>query len=361
MLVGAFFLRQKIIDFYSRNYRKLLIVPAIVFIASLFLAFVFPGVPKGIDFAGGTLVIVRSEKPIDAKRLETLLSTNFAFTDLSVSSISSVSGYGVTIRYAKEAVLSNAMDEIDNARQLLASNPTESLQHSKKAVEIASKYVPQKTISGTPNEAFDEAEKIVFQARENITRRLQEIISTEFGLGEKAAFQRQEVSPTLGQSFFATALNVSIFSIILLVIFIFIIYREIVPSLAIVASMVFDVVFALALMAVFGMPLSLSSVPALLMLAGYSIDTDILQTTRILSRREGTPIERFFDSMKTGLTMTMTALGAIIVMLVFGYLNQVTVLYSIAAVLFFGLLGDPIATWLMNSGILLMYVEGKKR
>lgn len=336
-------------------------MPLIVFLASLFLAFVFPGVPKGIDFAGGTLVILRSEKPVDAKKIELLLNNSFEFTELSVSSISSPTGHGVTIRFARDNVLSSAVDEIEKAKSLLSASPVQSLEHSRKAVQIASKYVPAKSLPEAPKEAFEEAEKIVFQAREQSTKKLQELIASELGLGMDVAFHRQEVSPTLGQSFFATALSVSIFSVILLVIFVFILYREFVPSLAIVASMVFDVVFALGLMALFKVPLSLSSVPALLMLAGYSIDTDILLTTRVLTRREGTRIERAFDSMKTGMTMTITALGALIIMLVFGYLNQITVLYSIAAVLLFGLLGDPIATWIMNTGILMLYLEGKQK
>jgi len=353
--------REQIIAFYSKNYKKLLIIPLVIFIVFFVLAFVFPGVPQGIDFEGGTLIILRSEKPIEAKKVEELLSKNFDLSDLSVSSISSPTGYGITVRFAKDSVISSALNEIEQAKKLLAGNQQESLQHSKKAVEIAAKYSGQNSLPADPKEALDEAEKIVLQAKEKATARLQEMIASEFSLGKNIAFQKQEVSPTLGASFFATALNVSIFSIILLIIVVFILYRELVPSIAIVASMVFDVVFALGLMAVFNVPLSLSSIPALLMLAGYSIDTDILLTTRVLARKEGTALERAFDSMKTGMTMTLTALAALLVMLVFAYLNQITVLYSIAAVLLFGLLGDPIATWIMNTGILLWYVEKRKK
>ena len=42
--------------------------------------------------------------------------------------------------------------------------------------------------------------------------------------------------------------------------------------------------------------------------ACLSLDTDILLTMRTLKRKEGTPSERAFDSMKTGMTMSIAAI-----------------------------------------------------
>ena len=113
-------------------------------------------------------------------------------------------------------------------------------------------------------------------------------------------------------------------------------------------------------MAVFKVPLSLATIPALLMLVGYSVDTDIMLTTRLLKRREGTAADRTIGAMKTGLTMTFTTLAALTVMLSISFFNQITIIFEIAAVIFFGLLGDLISTWMMNAPILLWYVEKKK-
>jgi preprotein translocase subunit SecF len=46
-------------------------------------------------------------------------------------------------------------------------------------------------------------------------------------------------------------------------------------------------------------------------------------------------------------------------MLVVSYFYQIEVIYQIAAVLFFGLVGDLISTWLMNAPVLLWYIESK--
>ena len=115
-------------------------------------------------------------------------------------------------------------------------------------------------------------------------------------------------------------------------------------------------------MSLFGIPLSLASVGALLMLIGYSVDTDILLTTRVLKRREGTINERAIDAMKTGFTMAAAAIGSMVALyLVVVYLMPYAqVLGEIAAVLIIGLVADVMVTWLMNLGILRWYMEGRR-
>jgi preprotein translocase subunit SecF len=98
------------------------------------------------------------------------------------------------------------------------------------------------------------------------------------------------------------------------------------------------------------------------MLIGYSVDTDILLTTRVLKRREGTINERAIDAMKTGFTMAAAAIGSMVALyLVVVYLMPYAqVLGEIAAVLIIGLVADVMVTWLMNLGILRWYMEGRR-
>ena len=63
--------------------------------------------------------------------------------------------------------------------------------------------------------------------------------------------------------------------------------------------------------------------------------------------------------MKTGLTMTLTSMAALLVMILFSYFYQIEVIYQISTILFFGLIGDLIATWLMNAPILLWWIDKK--
>jgi preprotein translocase subunit SecF len=347
--------------FYSSNYKKIGIVPLVLFVLLAFLAFVSPGVPQGIDLAGGTLIIVRTNTPIPAEQVETLLAENFELTEVSITSISSPAGSGITIKFGEDQTLVTAEAEIAQAFALVESNPAESRVHAEAAMEAVAVYLSPIPLSQDVAVAVDEAQKIVFEAREKSTARLQSLLVSTFNLDvTEIALQRQEVSPTLGATFYATAINVAIFAVILLVIIIFLFFREMVPSIAVIASAVFNIVFALALMAVFNVSLSLVSIPALLMLIGYSIDTDILLATRILKGKEGTVKSRVFDSARTGLTMTFTSLAALIVMATLAYFTQILVLFDIAAVLVFGLFGDLISTWLMNAPFLSWYAERKE-
>ena len=58
--------------------------------------------------------------------------------------------------------------------------------------------------------------------------------------------------------------------------------------------------------------------------------------------------------------MTTSTIGALIVTLIFSYLYNIHVLFDISVVLVSGLLVDLVATWFMNSPILLWYLESKK-
>jgi preprotein translocase subunit SecF len=118
-----------------------------------------------------------------------------------------------------------------------------------------------------------------------------------------------------------------------------------------------DILMTLAFMQVLGVDLSLAGLAALLMLIGYSVDTDIMLTSRLLKESEDrTMKEKLRRAIKTGLTMTLTTIGALIALL----LSAISpVLSQIATVLLIGLVFDIMNTWLMNSVILKWYCERK--
>jgi len=151
------------------------------------------------------------------------------------------------------------------------------------------------------------------------------------------------------------------FAFIFMSITVFIIFREFVPSIAIILAAVSDIVVAVGGMSIFHINLSIASVGAILMLIGYSVDSDILLTTRLLKRKDGTVSQRALNAMKTGLTMSIAAIVAMAVLYIVTiiYIPEASTLSDIAIVLIFGLLGDIIATWLMNLGIIRWYLGDK--
>ncbi len=348
--------------FYEKkNYKLYMLIPAVLFVVFLALIFVFPTVPKGIDLEGGTLVLIRGDKPIDALELKQLISDNFDLIDLKVNSVTGPSGTGVNVQFAGNQTVLEAKALVETAKAQVESNPAAAMQSAIAAVDLLKPFLDSSEMSSEPEKAVLQADTYFIEANQNINQGMQELIIEHFALGTEVAFQRKEVSPTLGATFWQTATNVALLATVLIIFVIFAFFRKVVPSLAVILAAIFDVSGALALMAVFGIPLSLSSIPALLMLVGYSVDTDIMLTTRVLQRRENTPAKRASDSMATGLTMTGTTIAALSSMLVIAYLNQIYVIFEIAAVILFGLAADLISTWLMNAGILLWYVERKEK
>ena len=144
-------------------------------------------------------------------------------------------------------------------------------------------------------------------------------------------------------------------------ILIFAVFRSFVPSVAIVASAFSDVMIPLALMNLFGVELTLGTVAALLMLIGYSVDSDILLNNSIL-RRSGNFYESTSRAMRTGVTMTLTSIAAMAVMTVLAWLFGIQIMTAIGLILVIGLLADLMNTYLLNVSLLRWHVhEGVKR
>jgi preprotein translocase subunit SecF len=141
---------------------------------------------------------------------------------------------------------------------------------------------------------------------------------------------------------------------------VFFIFRSFVPSLAVILSAFADIVMTIAVVDFVGMQLSIAGIVAFLMLIGYSVDTDILLTSRLLKRHEGSVNERMWGAFKTGTTMTLTSIAAIGVALYIIY-NLSDTLRQIFTILLIGLGFDLFNTWFMNAGILKWYIDRRNQ
>ena len=137
---------------------------------------------------------------------------------------------------------------------------------------------------------------------------------------------------------------------LLIVIALFVLYiLYSVPSSYVILCAFADIVVTLAVVNLLGVKISTAGVAAFLMLIGYSVDTDILLTTRVLKRKHGTVYERVLSCMKTGMTMSFASIAAAGV----GYLvSQSTDIKQIMLIIFIGLMTDIIMTWIQNVGLL---------
>ncbi|MBU7031900.1 MAG: protein translocase subunit SecF [Theionarchaea archaeon] len=183
-----------------------------------------------------------------------------------------------------------------------------------------------------------------------------DVVELENLLREKypdAEISTSYIGPTMGEDLQEQAKNALIIAFIGMTVVVFIAFRSIVPSLAVILSAVSDMIIAAGFMVIFGIQLELGTIAALLMIIGYSVDSDILLTTKLIKRR-GSLKEKVIGAMSTGITMTLTTIAAIFCLFI---VSTHPVLDSIAVVLLFALFADLMNTWMLNTGILMWYVR----
>jgi preprotein translocase subunit SecF len=166
------------------------------------------------------------------------------------------------------------------------------------------------------------------------------------------------IDETFGATLQGQAILALIFSFLGMALVVFVAFRTFVPSVAVILCAFADMVVTAALMNVFGIPLTLGTVAALLMLIGYSVDSDVLLTMRVLKRR-GVLSEKLEGAFHTGIIMTTTTIAAVAAMLVVTTIMNVPVIRDIAAVLLIGLFVDIYNTWITNAALLRWYMEKK--
>jgi preprotein translocase subunit SecF len=162
----------------------------------------------------------------------------------------------------------------------------------------------------------------------------------------------------LSNNFYKQLMIALALSFILMSVVIFILFRSFIPSIAVIFAAFADMVMPLALLDYLGVKISAAGIAAFLMLVGYSVDTDILLTSRVLKKPEGTVNERIYGAFKTGIMMSLTSLFAVLpaFFLVTGLPDSFRQIFLILAL---GLIADIINTWLMNVGIIKWYCEKK--
>jgi len=213
----------------------------------------------------------------------------------------------------------------------------------------------QSTFSGYPlidiSEGVNNGKFLKFSSMDDVKfRSLSSLISQKY-----PDAKIDQIGESFGKTLQYQAVLALIFSFVGMAIVIFLAFRTFVPAVAVILSAFADMVMTAATMNIVGIPLSLGTVAALLMLIGYSVDSDILLTNRVL-KRQGKLNEKLSGAFTTGIIMTSTTLAATAALFIVSWFGSVQILMEISAVLLIGLVFDIMNTWLTNVGILKWYV-----
>lgn len=357
---------------YSRmtsvvDYRVLMVIPPVVTIALALFA-VYNGVELGMDFKGGTWMDVITDVSIDAGVVDSLrgellsaglddprvtsgVDIDSGKTKVTVSTASVVDKelmYGIVGRYLTD------LREFDVATVALSGAPPGAL-----AFKLSSRFNENVDLNYSNGVLTITALNLDESELESM---LNYNLNGAFDINlQKKNFNLREVGPTLGSTFLQQGKNAIIWSFILMAVVIFLAFKSFIPSVAVLEAAFFDVVFAASCMSVFNVPLDSASLGALLMLIGYSVDTDILLTVRLTKDKIADVNEGVDKAIKTGLMMTATTIGAMAVTIfITTFVIQIPTLNNIAKVLMFGLIADIFTTWWTNAGILKWYASRPK-
>jgi preprotein translocase subunit SecF len=331
--------------FYDKNYKKILIIPSVLLTISLLFILVFyiqtgDIIAKDVTLTGGTSISIFTK--ISSESLEEDLSKKIS--DFSIKTISDNSGNQIqiviTVGEENSNLLKSSLEEIIGEELTIENSSTETTSAS-----LSKDFYKQLIVAVLL--AFFWMAAVVFlifaKGRKMKTRVV--LINLLFGF-------------FMGK-FFLTS-NKLISAIIFLAfasILIYIYIKNSVPAFAVMLSAFANIIMTLALVDLIGIKISTAGIVAFLMLIGYSVDTDILLTTRILKKRESIN-EALLGAFKTGITMTITSIIAITTALIAIY-SFSSVLNQIFTILLIGLGFDLFNTWLTNASILKWYAENR--
>lgn len=200
---------------------------------------------------------------------------------------------------------------------------------------------------------------LIIEADVTDETRIQQFVSRaaqELNL-QKGDYSTEIIGSSLGASFFTQTILSLALAFAFMAVVVIVYFRILIPSLMVILAAFGDIVVTMAIVNLLGVKISTGGIAAFLMLIGYSVDTDILLTSRVL-KREGSVMEGIYSGIKTGFMTTATTVAAVLVGL---FVSDSEVLKQIMLIILIGLLVDTIFTWIQNAGLLRWYLERKQK
>ncbi len=359
----------------SKNYKYLIIVPALLIVFSLALIFT-KGLHQGVDLRGGILLTVQSREAVDVASLKVDLA-NVAATP-NIRTFQGPSGTGIEIEVENSEKLAAIEEKVKELQkkdgELLELEINASLATGEELTRLTQRQVSLNAeiltlstqVLSELNDKYsgDDGHAAVRKTVEEYGKAQDAYRASILQAVEKntaiQSYSFREVGPSLSKFFLEKSREILLYSFILAAIVVFIVFRSFIPSFAVIIGAVTDIVITLGAMSLFDIPLTLASIAGLLMLIGFSLDTDIMLTMRVLKRKEGTPSQRVFNAFKTGALMNLTTIGAFSVLALAGLYLQIPTYFEIGIVATLGGFIDFAATWGANAVLVLMYAEKKE-
>jgi len=335
--------KDKFNSFYNKHYKTLLLIPLIILILSIsFIGYFYfktgDFINRDISLSGGTTITLFSN--VSDLYLQNALADKIP--DLEIRYTAGDDGNQNQIILITSQKPEEVTPIIEEALGYKLTDKNSNLEFT--GSNLSDNFYKQLVIAILIAFFWMAAVVFIIFAQKWKIKMLALILNLFFGI-------------FLGKMFLT--MNVFLSVIILLafiisIVFVYIKYS--IPSFAVMLCAFADIVMTLAIVDLLNLQISGAGIVAFLMLIGYSVDTDILLTTRVLTRKNTSVNREIFGSFKTGMTMTLTAMAAIGVALGVIY-HFGTVLNQMFIILLIGLSMDILNTWVTNTSLIKWFAE----
>ena len=334
-------------NWHDKNYKKLLLIPAVIVVLSIIFMFSFYSqtgdfIHRDVSLTGGTTATIYDQ--IDVDDLKQSISGELE--DINTRKI-----YDLTTNEYNALIIETKSD----------TNTTKQVLENYVGYELTQENSSfQYTGSSLGQSFFQQLLLAVLYA----FLFMGVVVFFIFGKGRRTKTFLAALallSPILFFGFNALSIQGAFILVIASLILSMVIYaKKNIPSFAVIISAVLDIFMTLVLVNLLGIQTSSAGIVAFLMLIGYSVDTDIMLTNRLLKRHYGTINDRMKGAFRTGMTMTITSLIAMTVALLIVQPFSVT-LTQIFTILVIGLGFDILNTWITNASILKWHIYSENK
>jgi preprotein translocase subunit SecF len=339
------------------------------------------GLEFGIDFKGGTEIVLQFEKPVDVGEIRTYVE-NLGLGSAEVKTFGGETG--IMVRTEEQLIppeiFPKVVGNIESAikkyfpgiqRNLIdstVSSVTYEFENSEITNAVIDKLFEAGFQSGHVSEELDNKQMIV---RVSIADWIKENLSEKVENNPFIVLKEDIVGPKIGEELKQDAVLAIFFALIVILIYLGFRFKF-VFAMGAVAALFHDVLITLGLFAALyglipglNLDIDLTVVAAFLTLIGYSINDTVVNFDRVRENLKIHKTRPLYDIINTSISQTMsrtlitsgTTLITVLVLLIFGG----EVLKVFAFTLFFGVIIGTFSSIFVASALVYEYAEKYKK
>jgi len=339
------------------------------------------GLEFGIDFKGGTEIVLQFEKPVDVGEIRTYVEN----LGLGTAEVKTFGGEtGIMVRTEEQVIPPEIFPKVvgnieiaiekyfpgiqKNIIDSTASSATFELENSKITNAVIDKLFEAGFQTGHVSEELDSKQMIV---RVSIADWIKENLSEKVEKNTFIVLKEDIVGPKIGEELKQDAVLAIFFALIVILLYLGFRFKFVFAAGA-VAALFHDVLITLGLFAaLYGLipgltlDIDLTVVAAFLTLIGYSINDTVVNFDRVRENLKIHKTRPLYDIINTSLSQTMsrtlptsgTTLITVFILLIFGG----EVLKVFAFTLFFGVIIGTFSSIFVASALVYEYAEKYKK